>query len=81
MEMTNEDLVSLKFNYASVTYTNPLLKHLHTGPGLNTMANHGYLPHNGVGAIQDFTTGTQAVFGMGKLPEYLPSTINSRLEF
>jgi hypothetical protein len=31
------------------------------------MANHGYLPHNGVGSIQDFITGTQEAFGMGKL--------------
>lgn len=38
-----------------------------TGPGLNAMANHGYLPHNGVGSITDFITGTQAAFGMGKL--------------
>lgn len=30
------------------------------------MANHGYLPHNGVGTIQDFITGTQDAFGMGK---------------
>ncbi|KAL6718421.1 hypothetical protein ACLMJK_004510 [Lecanora helva] len=34
-------------------------------PGLNAMANHGYLPHNGVGSIQDFITGTQDAFGMG----------------
>lgn len=30
------------------------------------MANHGYLPHNGVGTIEDFITGTQEAFGMGK---------------
>lgn len=30
------------------------------------MANHGYLPHNGVGTIEDFITGTQTAFGMGK---------------
>lgn len=36
-------------------------------PGLNAMANHGYLPHNGVGTIQDFITGTGTAFGMGKL--------------
>ena len=29
------------------------------------MANHGYLPHNGVGTIQDFIDGTVAAFGMG----------------
>ena len=29
------------------------------------MANHGYLPHNGVGTMQDFIDGTAAVFGMG----------------
>ena len=35
-------------------------------PGLNAMANHGYMPHNGVGSINDFITGTQAAFGMGE---------------
>ncbi|KAI0864483.1 hypothetical protein F4860DRAFT_501179 [Xylaria cubensis] len=34
-------------------------------PGLNAMANHGYLPHNGVGTIDDFISGTMAAFGMG----------------
>lgn len=34
-------------------------------PGLNAMANHGYLPHNGVGTITDFATACQTVFGMG----------------
>lgn len=29
------------------------------------MANHGYLPHNGVGTIQDFITGCTEAFGMG----------------
>ncbi|KAF2758606.1 Cloroperoxidase [Pseudovirgaria hyperparasitica] len=33
-------------------------------PGLNAMANHGYLPHNGVGTITDFVLGTFKVFGM-----------------
>ena len=37
-----------------------------TGPGLNAMANHGYLPHNGIGTIEDFITGTQEAFGMGQ---------------
>jgi hypothetical protein len=27
-------------------------------PGLNAMANHGYLPHNGVASIQQFIDGT-----------------------
>ena len=27
-------------------------------PGLNAMANHGYIPHNGVATIQQFITGT-----------------------
>lgn len=35
------------------------------GPGLNAMANHGYLPHNGVATIQQFIDGTVAAFGMG----------------
>lgn len=34
-------------------------------PGLNAMANHGYLPHNGVGTIDEFINGTEAAFGMG----------------
>ncbi|KAF2100903.1 Cloroperoxidase [Rhizodiscina lignyota] len=34
-------------------------------PGLNAMANHGYLPHNGVGTITDFISGCQEAFGMG----------------
>lgn len=29
-------------------------------PGLNAMANHGYLPHNGVGSHTDFIAGTEA---------------------
>jgi hypothetical protein len=29
------------------------------------MANHGYLPHNGIGTIDQFITQTYAVFGMG----------------
>lgn len=35
-------------------------------PGLNAMANHGYLPHNGVATIQQFIDGTAAAFGMGR---------------
>jgi Peroxidase, family 2 len=27
-------------------------------PGLNAMANHGYIPHNGVATIQQFVDGT-----------------------
>ncbi|KAI5198460.1 Cloroperoxidase [Aureobasidium subglaciale] len=34
-------------------------------PGLNAMANHGYLPHNGVATIDQFITSTNKVFGMG----------------
>ncbi|KAI0194251.1 hypothetical protein F4808DRAFT_474884 [Astrocystis sublimbata] len=34
-------------------------------PGLNAMANHGYLPHNGVGTIDQFISGTMEAFGMG----------------
>ncbi|CZT41973.1 related to oxidase [Rhynchosporium secalis] len=35
-------------------------------PGLNAMANHNYIPHNGVANIQQFIDGTYKVFGMGK---------------
>ncbi|KAF2167249.1 hypothetical protein M409DRAFT_22676 [Zasmidium cellare ATCC 36951] len=34
-------------------------------PGLNALANHGYLPRNGVGSILDFITATNTVYGMG----------------
>ena len=34
-------------------------------PGLNAMANHNYLPHNGVATISQFVTQTNKVFGMG----------------
>lgn len=33
-------------------------------PGLNAMANHGYIPHNGVATITQFVQGTYDVFGM-----------------
>lgn len=35
-------------------------------PGLNSMANHGYLPRNGRATIQQFIDGTNTVFGMGR---------------
>ncbi|KAI1356737.1 hypothetical protein F5Y01DRAFT_321125 [Xylaria sp. FL0043] len=34
-------------------------------PGLNAMANHGYIPHNGVGTIEELVSGTMEAFGMG----------------
>lgn len=34
-------------------------------PGLNAMANHGYIPHNGIATITQFIQGTYEVFGMG----------------
>ncbi|KAL3424168.1 oxidase [Phlyctema vagabunda] len=34
-------------------------------PGLNAMANHNYIPHNGVATISQFVQGTFDVFGMG----------------
>lgn len=34
-------------------------------PGLNALANHNYLPHNGVGTMQQFIDSTTSVFGMG----------------
>lgn len=33
-------------------------------PGLNAAANHGYIPHNGVGTIGDFISGTNEAYGM-----------------
>ncbi|KAJ3855303.1 hypothetical protein EV368DRAFT_79782 [Lentinula lateritia] len=35
-------------------------------PGLNAMANHGYIPHNGIATIDEFIQGTYEVFGMGR---------------
>lgn len=35
-------------------------------PGLNAMANHNYLPHNGRASIQQFIDATEQVFGMAK---------------
>lgn len=34
-------------------------------PGLNALANHNYLPHNGVATIAQFVQATGSVFGMG----------------
>lgn len=34
-------------------------------PGLNALANHNYLPHNGVATIDEFVNATNSVFGMG----------------
>ncbi|PBP27410.1 Cloroperoxidase [Diplocarpon rosae] len=34
-------------------------------PGLNAMANHNYIPHNGIATISQFIQGTYDVFGMG----------------
>ncbi|POR39495.1 hypothetical protein TPAR_00289 [Tolypocladium paradoxum] len=34
-------------------------------PGLNAMANHNYIPRNGVATISQFIQGTSHVFGMG----------------
>lgn len=33
-------------------------------PGLNAAANHGYIPHNGVGTLGDFVNGTNEAYGM-----------------
>ncbi|KAF5847163.1 hypothetical protein GGP41_003481 [Bipolaris sorokiniana] len=33
-------------------------------PGLNTLANHGYIPRNGIATIAQIQAGTQAVFNM-----------------
>lgn len=35
-------------------------------PGLNAMANHGYIPRNGVATIQQFVDGCFDAFGFGK---------------
>ncbi|PQE29907.1 oxidase protein [Rutstroemia sp. NJR-2017a WRK4] len=34
-------------------------------PGLNVLANHGYLPRNGVATILEYATAVQKVLGMG----------------
>lgn len=33
---------------------------------MNALANHNYLPHNGVGTITDFIDATTQVYGMGE---------------
>jgi len=33
-------------------------------PGLNALANHNYLPHNGFATIDQFVSATNQVFGM-----------------
>lgn len=35
-------------------------------PGLNALANHNYLPHNGYATIQQFIDATETGFGMAK---------------
>ncbi|KAG4028588.1 hypothetical protein MFRU_020g00310 [Monilinia fructicola] len=34
-------------------------------PGLNALANHNYIPHNGVASMVDLIAGVNSVFGMG----------------
>ncbi|KAH7114252.1 hypothetical protein B0J11DRAFT_584685 [Dendryphion nanum] len=34
-------------------------------PGLNTLANHGYIPRNGIATVGQIVAGTQTVFNMG----------------
>ncbi|KAJ8523121.1 heme-thiolate peroxidase [Pleurotus djamor] len=34
-------------------------------PGLNALANHGYLPHNGVASVTDLAHAVNLVYGMG----------------
>jgi len=34
-------------------------------PGLNALANHGYLPHNGLASVLQITQASNEVFGMG----------------
>lgn len=34
-------------------------------PGLNALANHNYLPHDGVATITEFVEATNQIFGMG----------------
>ncbi|KAF2768754.1 Cloroperoxidase [Teratosphaeria nubilosa] len=34
-------------------------------PGLNALANHNFLPHNGIATIDQFITQTTTVFGLG----------------
>jgi hypothetical protein len=61
------DPVSQRINVSGVHAFNPPGEGDQRGPcpGLNAMANHGYLPHNGVGTIPQFIESTNKVFGMG----------------
>lgn len=58
-----EQLISVSGEYAFVAPTATDARG--ECPGLNAMANHGYLPHNGVATISEFTVACQEVFGMG----------------
>lgn len=33
-------------------------------PGLNTLANHGYIPRTGIATVGDIISGTQKLFNM-----------------
>ncbi|KAJ3928404.1 MAG: hypothetical protein NXY57DRAFT_1063857 [Lentinula lateritia] len=35
-------------------------------PGVNALANHGYIPHNGIVTIDQLVNGSYTVFGMGR---------------
>ncbi|KAJ3721324.1 Chloroperoxidase [Lentinula guzmanii] len=49
-------------------------------PGLNAMANHGYIPRKGIATIEEFVQGTYKVFGMGEDLAFLLSTYGAVID-
>ncbi|KAK5722834.1 hypothetical protein LTR17_014220 [Elasticomyces elasticus] len=49
-------------------------------PGLNALANHNYLPHNGVATITQFVDATTKVYGMGPDLALFLSTLGATVD-
>ena len=50
-------------------------------PGLNALANHNYLPHNGFATIEQFVSATNQVFGMVGLLSPIIRNKSSRVRY
>ncbi|KAL1795540.1 hypothetical protein ACET3X_005764 [Alternaria dauci] len=49
-------------------------------PGLNALANHNFLPHNGYASVQQYIDATQRVVGMGPLLSIFLSVLGGALD-
>ncbi|KAK4896475.1 hypothetical protein LTR27_005691 [Elasticomyces elasticus] len=49
-------------------------------PGLNALANHNYLPHNGIATITQFVDATTKVYGMGPDLALFLSTLGATVD-